>query len=211
MFSAPAPSFQTPFTTTRYRPARTTCGNHTVGVGGGGTTWYGVPNNRREAGDLHFLTVTATELVQFAPSRTTVAMKAEVGAVTVELGPQLNTPTVQPLNAAGYARAQVQLSIQGEYDRYWIANFQQPGSTFRATTVHLTQGYRGTPGGNAELEIPDFSGVTGWEAQWGLRTGTQVTWTVSALGWTQPGGIVSAPWADGNQYLTASRMGQFTP
>jgi hypothetical protein len=198
-------------TTTSYSTANRTFGNLTVGVGGAGTSWFGVPDAQRAPGDLHILSVTATSLAgALQPSRTVVRMSAAAAPLSINLGSPLSVPAIQPLAGAGFARARVDLPLQGEYDRYWIANFQQSGPA-RVVTVHMTQQYRGSGVGTATLEIPEFAGVTGWNPDWGLRVGSQVTWTVSGLGWSVPGGIVSVPWADGNSYLTASRMGQFTP
>jgi hypothetical protein len=198
-------------TTTNYSTTNRTFGNLTVGVGGAGTSWYGVPDARREPGDLHILSVTAANLgAALQPSRTAVRMTAAAGPLSVALGAPLSTPTVQPLAGTGFARARTELPIQAEYNRFWIADFQQSGPG-RIVTLHMTQAYRGSAVGTATLEIPEFAGVAGWNADWGLRPGSQVTWTATGLGWSVPGGIVSVPWADGNSYLSASRMGQFTP
>ncbi len=196
-------------TTVNYSTGGITFGNLAVGIGG--STWFGVPASRQQANELHILTVTAASLSQpLQPSQTTVRMIREAGAVTVNLGPQLSAPTVQPLAGVGHARARADYPIQPEYHRFWLANFQQAGP-FRAATIQVTRAYRGSSTGTVGIEIPEFDGVDGWDAQWGLRVGGQVTWTVSALGWTDAGGIAFAPFVDGNSYESASRMGQFTP
>jgi hypothetical protein len=61
------------------------------------------------------------------------------------------------------------------------------------------------------LEVPDLTGVAEWNSDWGLQPGGEVTWTVSASGWTTAGGVIQPVLEDGNVFQSASRQGMFTP
>ena len=176
------------------------------------TSWHGVPSARLEAGDLHVLSVTAASTTALAPTRTTLRMIASPAAATVALGPVLTEPTVTSIITPSHRRARVEYPIQAQYDRHWIADFTQvAGATIRDAQVLVTRGYHGSGTGTVSVEVPDLSAVNGWTADWGFAGGAQVTWTLSAAGWVQPGGILLPPWQDGAEYLTASRMGTFNP
>jgi hypothetical protein len=176
------------------------------------TSWYGVPAARLQAGDLHLLTVLATDLVALAPTRSILRLTAAPTDLTLTLGPALTAPTVEAVAAAGYSRARAEYPIQTEYDRYWFAAFlQTPLGMTRQAQVQMTQGYRGSGSGTVTLEVPDLTGVAEWNSDWGLQPGGEVTWTVSASGWTTAGGVIQPVLEDGNVFQSASRQGMFTP
>jgi hypothetical protein len=113
--------------------------------------------------------------------------------------------------ATGYSRARAEYPIQVEYARSWLAAFQQTQGNTRMTQIQVTQGFRGDGQGTVTMEVPDFSGVAGWLATWGLRPGALALWTVTAAGWTSQGGATQPELVDGNSAIMATRQGQFTP
>jgi len=177
------------------------------------TSWYGVPQGKLVVGDVHLLSVLATNpLVQFAPTRQVLRIVGAPEALILNLGPNLTQPNVVGIAATGYARARAEYAIQAEYNRTWMAAFQQtPGGNTRQTQIQMTQGFFGSGTGTVTLEIPDFSGVAGWLAIWGLRAGIATTWTVTSSGWTSQGGVTQPALVDGNVAFMATRQGQFTP
>jgi hypothetical protein len=176
------------------------------------TNWYGAPAARLAAGDLHMLTILATQPVAGAPQRQVFHMIAQPGNLNVTLGPLLTQPNVLAVAATGYSRVRAEYAIQAEYDRYWLATLTQAtaGQT-RQAQIQMTQGFRGSGQGTATLEIPDFTGVGGWTATWGPRPGNAATWVFVASGWASQGGVSQPVTADGNQALSANRTGQITP
>lgn len=174
--------------------------------------YAGIPAGAQANGDFHFLNVTALQSLTPAGAQST----RDAGLVfkdatdkQVTLGPVLTTPTVSVIATAPYARLRSVFTVQTEYNRYFVADFQQAGSSPRTATIQQTGG-----DGNASpltLEIPDFSAVSGWDNNWGLKAGTAVNWTMSATGWTGTGGTVSAPLVEGAAYLSATRQGAITP
>jgi hypothetical protein len=193
---------------------RTTDGMGPVAFATGhSTNWYGVPSGQMQLGDLHVLGVTATgadETNPLAPSRTTLRMIATPAPVSVALGPELSDPAVMLFQSGGHRRGRATYQIQPEYDRFWVADFSQGTTVAREGQVQVTRAYHGSGTGSVNLEIPNLRSVSGWNTDWEFVSGEPVTWTVSAAGWTQPGGIMLPPLQDGAEYRTASRMGQLT-
>lgn len=174
------------------------------------TNWYGLPANRMVAGDLHFVMATESSQAALAPTRTTVKMLGQPQAATIALAPLLTQPTVQGLSGVGQIRARAEYQTQPEFQRYWLADFQQAsGTTPRTATIQMTRGYRGSGTGTVTLEVPEFDGVAGWMSSWGLRPNETTTWTVTGEGWDGDGGLIHAPFVDDTEYRSASRMGQF--
>ncbi len=181
----------------------------TLGLSTSATSWYSLPANRIETGDLHIMTATAAGLQELSPSRTTVRMIAQPGNLTINLGPALTAPTVTASAGAGQRLAKMVYPIQPQYERYWVATFNQGATNGnRSTTVQVSRGYHGSGSGSVTLEIPELDGVAGWSSTWGLRPSELITWSLSAVGWDTPGGIDHPPFTDGSEYRSASRLGQ---
>jgi hypothetical protein len=191
------------------RTAGGSLGNLSTSIGN--PNWYAVPGAQLQAGDVQLLSVTSSNPVALPPSQTTLKMIVNPGPQTVTVGPVLTVPTVTPLTATGYARARAEYAIQTQYNRHWTANFQQAAPNARTATVEVSRGFRGSATGTVTLEVPDFTGVDGWNADWGLKSGSQVTWTVSGVGGWEGTGLSAPTWADGNTFGSASHLGQFTP
>ncbi len=166
--------------------------------------FYGVPAARRVGNDLHFLNVTATPATGPTNVRTRNIglLFSAVGPKTVTFGAALSAPTVTSL---GSQRAQVQLPIQAEYNRYWVFDLQQPTAD-KQVTIEATGGWLGG-GATLTLPVPNLSTVAGWNAAWALNAGN-TNWTVTATGWDAAGGITSTPFVDGAVYRSATQQGE---
>jgi hypothetical protein len=172
---------------------------------GSSRTFFGVPDGRRVATDFHFLNVIALPAGTAQPTTTRqagVAFKA-VANQTVTLGPALAGPTVTAL--AG-ARMRAVYNIQAEYNKFFIANYQQgTGANGRIASVLMTAGYL-QGAATATLEVPDVVSVSGFDANWMLRPGVSTTATFTATGWPGSGGITSSPLAEGETYKSGTRI-----
>ena len=122
------------------------------------------------------------------------------------LGPALSTPTVTIASTTPYVRLRAVLSRQAEYDRFFNAQFTQSGTTSRTVAIEATAAYVGT--GAFDVTIPDFAAAQ-YDASWGLRTGTPVTWALGAYGWSAGAGVAT-PQA-GVTTRNANKAGQITP
>lgn len=58
----------------------------------------------------------------------------------------------------------------------------------------MTAAYIGVAA-NFDVQIPSFIGVGGWSANFGLRPGVEVDFTVLALGWNSASTLMPNPFA----------------
>jgi hypothetical protein len=63
---------------------------------------------------------------------------------------------------------------------------------------------------NCDITVPDFSGVAGWDNNWGPKTGSETEWRVSSYGFTGIG-LGSLNPVDGATFKGAGRSGTITP
>lgn len=185
--------------------------------GGGSTTYYGIPSDQMETGDLHYLQVaavdTSTAGVDSSPDTRQVGVSfQEVQDRTVSLGPPLSNPAVSTVATTPYARIRAQWNLQTEYDRFVFASFNQSNGTQdnRGAIVGATGGFL-AGGSTIALEVPDLSAAAGWDDAWGLQTGISTFWTVSGSGWQGTGAINFPELQEGTEYFSATRSGQITP
>jgi hypothetical protein len=175
-------------------------------------TLYGVPAAKQAAGDLHGLNVIASNVTggQAASVRYMTTYFHTASDRTVTLGPSLNAPTITTVATTPYVRFRAQLAQQPEYDKAFAVTFGQgTGAGLRATTISATPAYLN--GAAFDFTIPDFSGVAGFDPNWGLKAGVATTWSVTAIGWNGANGIFNPVPAEGAVVQFASRTGTVTP
>lgn len=169
-------------------------------------TWFGIPNNRRAAGDLHLLAVSAPRGPQ-SSSRTVTRVFREATNQSLTLPARLIGPTVTSLGASGgSSRTRAVYTPQADYGSRWSTSYQQAG---QAITVSTTAAYNGA--GTVTLDVPDLSGVSGWNSSWGLRGGVQVEWRFEAFGWDASFNPASTGLVEGAVIRVATREGMITP
>lgn len=198
-----------------------TTSNGTIGslysdasFGGASRSFSGIPSAQQATGDLHLLSVSAlastalTDPIAAATLRSTAIYFSTLGNQTVALGPALSTPTVTSASTAPYARLRAVLTRQTEYNQYFMANFQQSGTTARTAQIEATVTWVGS--GSFDVTVPDFSGVAGWDNSWGFKTGVNTIWFLNASGWSA-GTNGSQNAAAGVTAQSAQKAGQLTP
>lgn len=173
--------------------------------------WSGIPAASQVAGDLHLMTFSAQATGLAAPTSTRAVTLAFATAVdkTITFGSNMTLPTISTLASAPYARLRAAITLQAEYGRYFTANFQQAGATPRRTEIQMSSSYGVS--GTFSLDIPDFTGVAGFDTAWGLRAGTVVNWTMAVSGWEGTAGAVGGPIVEGGIFASATRLGSITP
>jgi hypothetical protein len=166
-----------------------------------------VPAAQQVAGDFHLLSASAINNVM-NPTEYRTAQKAFVapGDQTLVLGPGLIGPTVSVLATQPYARLRASYNVQPEYNTLFIANFSQDT---RDAQVLMSAAYSQNAA-TVNLDVPDLSGVAGWQNTWGPLAGAQVNWMFSATKYP-PGSTVLTEFVDGMLWETAMRMGTITP
>ena len=180
-------------------------------TGGGATRTYpGVPAANQATGDLHILAIVALpSLTGTTPQREALFAFHTAVDQTFALGPALSTPTVSTLTATGYARLRAAINVQSQYGKLFTFNATQAGGAPREATIQQTVGYSSASALN--LDVPDLSGVSGFDVNWGLKAGALTNWTVTGTGWPGTVGVGQPPFTDGASFMFASFPGTITP
>ncbi|WP_411281447.1 beta strand repeat-containing protein [Gemmatimonas sp.] len=171
-------------------------------------TVYGIPLARTRPGDLHMAialasTVSGSDVTQ---TRLAAQYNRELANRTLTIGPSLTSPTISVAATTPYARLKSRGNWQAEYADGVGAGFTQSAGSPRSWTMSASRGYFGASA-EYELELPDFSGVAGFDNSWGLRTGVATTWTTNALGGLSGFDAI----VEGAAFRTAARIGTITP
>ncbi|HEY6829625.1 MAG TPA: hypothetical protein VI259_22360 [Gemmatimonadaceae bacterium] len=178
----------------------------------GTRTYYGVPSAQQATGDLHLVTAVATNITGSTANYLRIAGTyfKDAADKTVTLGPVPATATVSTLATTPYVRLRMQWTAQTEYGKYFSSIYSQSNAAApRTTIVSATSGYLG--GTSVDLAIPDFTGVAGWDPNWGLKAGQATQWIATGTGWSSAGGVTSSPAVEGGTLLIGSRIGSITP
>jgi uncharacterized membrane protein len=172
--------------------------------------WFAVPSDRQIAGDRH--TVIASAIPALDPisalnGRSVLFFTSAPQDQTIAFGPSLSGAVTTVVGTAPYVRMRTTYATpQADYNRYFVAAYNQDASGGRVVQVNMSAAYAG---GSPNLAVPDFSAVSGFNNDWGLKSGSQLTWTFSAVGWT--GGGIGGPTADGAIAKSAQAGAQITP
>jgi len=189
-------------------------------------TIYGIPVAQTVAGDLHQVAATIATLGPIRATRQIIAYARTIADRTVNFGPALPNPSIGVVAGAPAGRLRVQGTLPTEYTSGVSLDVTQT-STARFATVHASRGFLGG-GPTYDVQIPDLTGVIGWDTQFPLRTGSVAQWWVSGGGpvldffdarypfnsthvrWTGTLTGITAP-ADGATYLMGRTSGMITP
>jgi hypothetical protein len=178
--------------------------------GTGPFTYVGVPSSSQAAGDLHLVQAQATpNSTTFDQFRYAAIYFKDPTARTVTLGAALNAPTVTVPATTPYVRFRATAAIQTEYNKFVNIQFIQSGTASRTVSILANTSYlNGLT--SYDFAVPDFTGVAGWDNNWGPKTGVQTTWFVSAYGYTGVG-FGSANPLEGSTFTGAAKTGTITP
>lgn len=174
--------------------------------------YFGIPTAQQAAGDLHLVTAVATNITGSTTNYLRIIGTYFKDAVdkTVTLGPVPSTATVSAVATTPYVRLRAQWTAQTEYGKYFSAVYSQSNAAApRTSIISATSGYVG--GTSVDLTIPDFTGVAGWDSNWGLKAGQATQWVITSTGWSSPGGVIGSPATEGGTLQIGSRIGTITP
>jgi hypothetical protein len=122
-------------------------------------------------------------------------------------GPTLSDPTFSIVSSDPYLRPRVQLPGQSSYDGEVDVFYEQDS---RSAFIFQTAGYAGGLPATWDIQLPDLSGVAGFDNTWALSSSAGTTWSVTAYG----GRLLfldSAVPADGSTYQLAGKFGENLP
>ena len=122
-------------------------------------------------------------------------------------GPTLSDATFSILSADPYLRPRVQLPGQSSYNGEVDVFYDQDS---RSAFIFQTAGYAGGLPATWDIQLPDLSGVAGFDGTWGLSASAGTSWSVTAYGGRLLFLDASVP-PDGSTYRLAGRFGDNLP
>jgi len=145
-------------------------------------TLTGVPSTLTQTGDYHAATVLASTAVgTTVTTRAVFQYNRDLAARTLTLGGAITTPTFSTSGTAPYARVRSQGPWQSDYpDAVTVGYVQSTGS--RTWTITATRAYFGSGSSTYDLDLPDLSGVSGFNNAWGLVAGTTTNYSFNIYG-----------------------------
>jgi hypothetical protein len=179
--------------------------------GPGPFTYYGVPTAKQVAGDLHLAQVIAfPSTSDFTQFRSSGLYFKDPTDRTITLGAALTLPTISAAATAPYVRFRATGPIQAAYNKNVTALFTQSNTTApRTVTIGATEGFLSGLA-TYDFTVPDFTGVAGWDNNWGPKVGAVTQTIVVASGYTGIGVGQPNP-LEGATFSTAARIGSITP
>jgi len=126
---------------------------------------------------------------------------------TVTMGSPIVPPSISAIASDGALRLRARFVPQADYDKQTSVVYQQPARN-AVVGVSMTPAYAALSGGY-DLDVPDLSAVTGFDASWGLRPGVSVTWNAIRFGGTLPIGRNAVP-VDGATRRTSTTQDTIT-
>ena len=167
---------------------------------------FGLPTTLTQMGDFQGTRFTATDTVNgVITTRTVSGFNREVGARSLAFGAAATAPTLTTVATSPYARIRATGTFQSDYPDAVSINYTQGFA--RNWTISATRAAADTSAMGYVLEIPDLSGLTGFNNTWALVAGvpTQYTLLLSA----GVPGFTSIN--EGTTFRTATRSGTYTP
>lgn len=162
---------------------------------------YSIPATQLAAGDMHVVTLSTID--NRAAQRT-----FRIGQdLTLSIGPPLAIPTVVTVATQPYRRIRVELPSQPEYGAFVEVNLAQLTTNYDRSsqiTMRATREYFGETPAVWSFEVPDFSGVEGFQLL-GMFAEGAFGWYTHATNARFGRSIANAP--DGEISFSASRSG----
>jgi hypothetical protein len=180
--------------------------------GAGPFRYYGVPAAKQIASDLHFAGALAEPGGGAAVDgfRFKGVYFKDATDRTLTMGGVLPAPAVGTAGTTPYVRLRTTGALPADYSRYVSTEFlQSQASAVRYVVVDASAAYLNNAA-TYDLAIPDFSGVAGWDNNWGLKVGWPTNWTMTGVGFTGSG-VRSPNPVDGTTVQVAFRTGTLTP
>jgi len=171
--------------------------------------YYGVPAAKQAAGDLHLaLAIAFPNLNTTDQLRVAGLYFKDPTDRTVTLGAALPAQTITAAATTPYVRFRATGPVPAEYGKLVEVSYTQT-SAGRTASITLTEGYL-AGAATYDVTIPDFTGVAGWDSNWGPKAGVATEWEVFTYGFTGIGlGSISP--VEGATFKGAARTGTITP
>lgn len=160
-------------------------------------TTFGAPLANQNADDFHVAVVTAVTGTGIQIVRETFHA---LGDRTLTLGSVLPAITPTDVTAGGnYLRLEADFTLPSEYDGFSSFFYVDEGS--KSVAIFVSNGVQSGP---VTLQLPDFSGVTGWTDSWApAANAASVSWGVTGSNRTS----LQPSCAEGVRVITAVQTG----
>ena len=166
-----------------------------------------IPESRLLPGDLQIVRA-STHNINSDGLRSGSLYFRMPGELNLALGPEVLAPTFTTVATTPSLRIRARFDQQVEYDRAASITYQQDST--RLVTVLFTAAYARLTGSGADLVVPEFSGVNGFDLRWALSPVPSLRWSANRIGGTVGLGFDPAV-ADGAVQRSAFTQGTLTP
>jgi hypothetical protein len=166
--------------------------------------FYGLASTRLVAGEVQTIDLIASSATSSTTTNTRSAAVTftDIADKTATLGPALGT-----VNVSGSARPSATYVIQPGYDQTFQVSYSQgTGVSSKFIDVSMTRGYAGNTATQVTLDIPDLSGLNGFQSTWLLSVGATAHYSFNAAG-----AAYSIFQRNDQTYIAASRTSTFIP
>jgi len=170
-------------------------------------TLFGLPADRLAGGELQLLRLSAA--TGAGETRSAALYFRAPADRTLQLGAPLSDLAITSLATTPALRLRATFAQQSEYDGQTSIVFQQ-GLVPVQVNLSMSAKYASRVVGGHVLELPDLSGVEGFDPAWTLSPGSQVLWSATRIGGTLGFGRNAKP-VDGATQISASRTGSYGP
>jgi hypothetical protein len=162
----------------------------------------GVPNDHLAAGDVHRFLILARSTNAFREALVAFHNASDQSAT---LGPTLPAVAISTTRFNGSVSISAKLAGDGDFNT-WFGEFSQATADI---LVRISRGY--ARAGDVSLDVPDFGHVPGWSTTWGLQSGIEARWDVSATNLDALTVESVRPFGSLPPYQASSRYGRVTP
>ena len=128
-------------------------------------TLYSVPQSKLMPGDLHEVWVDEWRPDELL-GRSVLAYFAAPADRTIAFGPYIGSPVVTTVATAPHLRMRGRVAYQSEYEHGVQFIFGSLSATSRNVHVFMSAAYRSPVRGTWEVDVPDLSGVPGFDVGW---------------------------------------------
>lgn len=140
-----------------------------------------MPSSKLLAGDLQLVHVSTNDNTS---TRTADVYFRQPVNRTVMVGDRIERPTVSTIARENTLRLRARFTVQPHYDKLTSIVYEQT-TTSALVALSMTSAYA-TLSGGYDLDVPDLSAVSGFDASRALQPGKRLDWFAARFGGTLP-------------------------
>ena len=148
------------------------------------TTYAAIPAAKQQAGDLHeAFAYTSTVSGAVRRTRSVDSYRHDGGSRTIDL-PAIpaSAPSVSVVSTSGYAKLRGQLAVPTGAKMIELWYSRSEGNASTSVAVIASTAYLASS--NADLTVPDFSSLAGWQSTYYPQATGTINWSMYSYSWT---------------------------